>query len=95
MEQRIFMSVTKKDVAARYGVPTSHITQYGAKQAFTVVLATGKVVLSSYLTIVAIRVGSSWFVTDYRYSVTTSRHIKLLPSARIVTQTELEALVYK
>ena len=89
------MSVTKKDVAARYGVPTSHITQFGSKQAFTVVLSTGKVVLISYLTIVAIRVAGNWYATDYRYSVTTTRHLKLLPAAVTVTQAELEALVYK
>jgi len=89
------MSVTRKNIAARYGVPTSHVTQYGSKQAFTVVLATGKVVLISYLTIVAIRLGNIWYVTDYRYSVTTTRHLKLLSNTRIVTQVELEALVYK
>ena len=89
------MSVNKKDVAARFNVPTSHITQFGSKQAFTVVLPTGKVVLISYLTIVAIRIGHIWYVTGHHYSVTTTRHINVLPNSKIVTQSELEALVYK
>lgn len=90
------MSVTKLDVSASFNVPTSHITQYGSKQLFVVVLPTGKIVLVSYLTIVAVRIGHIWYVTDYRYSVTTTRHIRYaLPAdnTRIVSQLELEALV--
>ena len=65
--------VTKQDITERFNAAS--VTQIGSKQLFIAQLQNNVTVLISYYTIVGFERSGIWYVTDRKYSVTTSRQI--------------------
>ena len=71
------MSITKSNIKAMY--PTAHdIEQTGSKQLFHVWVNPDNALVLSYETIIGVVLKGIAYVTEEKYSSTTSRHCTLL-----------------
>ena len=70
------MSITKEQVASKYNVPVTNVTQIKSKQMFLCAVQ-GEIYVVSYLTVVGKfdRISNKWQITDYKYSPTTSKQL--------------------
>jgi hypothetical protein len=84
----MLMSVTKKDIQARFG---GKVEQVGSKQLFIVMYPTYQV-LVSYRTVVGYRSQGGWLLTTAKYSPTTSKQLTQFASGKTIGWVEQEHL---
>ena len=65
--------ITIKDIQARFSLRKSQVSQIGSKQLFIVDTYNGRLLLS-YYTVVGY-FNDKWYLTKYKYSVTTSKQL--------------------
>jgi hypothetical protein len=82
------MSVTKKDIQARFG---GEVEQVGSKQLFIVTYPTYRLLIS-YYTIIGYRSEVTWLLTTKKYSRTTSKQLSQFSYRKTIGWVEQEHL---
>lgn len=101
-------NVTRKDIANQFGVTMDMVEQVGSKQLFIVKVqnsvdkwsyrSINDTILVSYHTIIGVQRDGLWYITDKRYSVTTSKQTTQFCNGRIVKrvdESELQSMLYR